>query len=86
MERFQQLYDAGKEKDIYDLQLLTDQRYAQRQASIHENPYFVNAPFSGIVGRYRYLQNIWPSLTLYSQRCSMVLRLPTYVKQDRGAP
>ncbi|GAB7336688.1 hypothetical protein MBLNU13_g10359t1 [Cladosporium sp. NU13] len=49
MERFQQLYDAGKKKDNYDLQLLTDQRYAQCQASIRENPYFVNAPFSGIV-------------------------------------
>ena len=58
MDRFQQLYDAGKENDNYDLQLLTDQRYAQRQASIHENPYFVNAPFSGIVGEYQHLQDM----------------------------
>jgi len=55
LDRFQALYDLGKEKDNYDLQLLTDQRYAQRQASIHENPYFFNAPFSGIVGQYRRL-------------------------------
>lgn len=52
MKRFQALYDLGKEKDDYGLQLLSDQRYAQRQASIHENPYFFNAPFSGIVGEY----------------------------------
>lgn len=79
MERFQQLYDAGKEKDNYDLQLLTDQRYAQRQASIHENPYFVNAPFSGIVGQYRHLQHIWMSLTLFSQCCRLVFCLSTHV-------
>jgi hypothetical protein len=50
--RFQALYDAGKQKDNYDLQLLTDQRYAARQAGIHENPYYVQAPFSGFVGQY----------------------------------
>jgi len=82
MEKFQQLYDAGKEKDNYDLQLLTDQRYAQRQASIHENPYFVNAPFSGIVGKCRHLQDIRTLLTLYSKCCGMVFRLSTNVKQD----
>ena len=42
---------SGKKEDNYDLQLLTDARYAARQASIHENPYFFNAPFSGIVGK-----------------------------------
>jgi hypothetical protein len=86
MDRFQQLYDAGKEKDNYDLQLLTDQRYAQRQASIHENPYFVNAPFSGIVGEYPHLQEIWTLLTLFSQCCRLVFRLSTHVQQDRREP
>jgi hypothetical protein len=59
MERFQALYD---------LQLLSDQRYAQRQASIHENPYFFNAPFSGIVGEYWHWHTaiIQTSLTLYT--------------------
>ena len=68
MERFQALYDLGKEKDDYDLQLLSDQRYAQRQASIHENPYFFNAPFSGIVGEYWHWHTaiIQTSLTLYT--------------------
>jgi len=51
VQRFQDLYDLGKEKDSYELQLLTDQRYAQHQASIQENPYYFNAPFSGIVGQ-----------------------------------
>jgi hypothetical protein len=58
MQRFQDLYDLGKEKDSYDLQLLTDQRYAQRQASIHENPYYFSGVFPGIVGEYRYLETI----------------------------
>jgi hypothetical protein len=51
VQRFQDLYDLGKEKDSYELQLLTDQRYALHQASIHENPYYFNPPFSGIVGQ-----------------------------------
>lgn len=53
MQQFQALYDAGKEKDVYDMQLLTDRRYAARKESIANNPYFFNAPFSGIVGEYR---------------------------------
>jgi hypothetical protein len=86
MGRFQALYDAGKEKDNYDLQLLSDQRYAQRLASIHENPYFFNAPFSGVVGQYlaaRTHSNV-ADLLLYSQCCRVVFHLPLHVKQDRG--
>jgi hypothetical protein len=40
LSRFQQIYDAGKAKDEYDLELLTEQRHEMFQESIHTNPYF----------------------------------------------
>ena len=80
MQRFQDLYDLGKENDNYDLQLLTDQRYTQRQASIRENPYFFNPPFSGIVGEYKRLGTLRTLLIVYSQCCCMVFRLSTHGK------
>jgi hypothetical protein len=40
LSRFQSLYDAGKAKDEYDLQVLTDNRGKKFQESIDTNPYF----------------------------------------------
>lgn len=64
MSQFQELYDRGKEDDNYDLQLLTDQRYSRFRESIANNPYFFNAPFSGVVAQpaawsfiYRFMAN-----------------------------
>lgn len=61
---FQALYDLGKEKDNYDLQLLTDYRATRFQDSIDNNPYFFNAPFSGVIAEpaaysfvYRFMAN-----------------------------
>ncbi|TIA01377.1 Cloroperoxidase [Aureobasidium pullulans] len=51
MENFQALYDAGKAADNYDLQLLTDRRAARFKQNIETNPYFFNAPFSGIIAQ-----------------------------------
>jgi hypothetical protein len=64
MKNFQALYDAGKADDNYDLQLLTDRRAARFQENIQGNPYFFNAPFSGVVAQpaawsfiYRFMGN-----------------------------
>lgn len=64
LSRFQELYDAGKAKDEYDLQLLTDQRHNKFQESVHTNPYFFNAPFAGVIAQpaawafiYRFMAN-----------------------------
>ena len=64
LSRFQRLYDAGKAKDDYDLQLLTDQRNVAFQESLHTNPYFFNAPFAGVIAQpaawsfiYRFMAN-----------------------------
>ncbi|KAH0340818.1 Cloroperoxidase, partial [Aureobasidium melanogenum] len=64
MKNFQALYDAGKADDNYDLQLLTDRRAARFQENIDGNPYFFNAPFSGVVAQpaawsfiYRFMAN-----------------------------
>lgn len=64
MKNFQALYDAGKADDNYDLQLLTDRRAARFQENIDGNPYFFNAPFSGVIAQpaawsfiYRFMGN-----------------------------
>lgn len=64
MENFQALYDAGKANDNYDLDLLTARRYARFNQNIQENPYFFNAPFSGVIAQpaawsfiYRFMAN-----------------------------
>jgi hypothetical protein len=51
LKRFQRLYDAGKAKDDYNLQTLTDVRAVGFQESIDTNPYFFNGPFPGVLGR-----------------------------------
>jgi hypothetical protein len=64
LSRFQSLYDAGKAKDEYDLQLLTDNRHEKFQESLNTNPYFFNAPFAGVIAQpaawsfiYRFMAN-----------------------------
>ena len=64
LSRFQRIYDAGKAKNEYDLQLLTDLRHEFFQESINTNPYFFNAPFSGVIALpaawsfiYRFMAN-----------------------------
>jgi len=64
MENFQALYDAGKAADNYDIQLLTDRRAARFKQNIETNPYFFNAPFSGVIAQpaawafiYRFMGN-----------------------------
>lgn len=39
LDKFQELYDAGKADDNYDLQMLSDLRHKGFQNSIKENPY-----------------------------------------------
>lgn len=64
MENFQALYDAGKASDDYNLDILTARRAARFQENIDENPYFFNAPFSGVIAQpaawsfiYRFMSN-----------------------------
>ncbi|KAK4574868.1 hypothetical protein LTR86_001710 [Recurvomyces mirabilis] len=64
VSQFQALYDLGKGDDNYDLQLLTDYRATRFQESISQNPYFFNAPFSGVIAQpaawafiYRFMSN-----------------------------
>ncbi|KAL9082865.1 MAG: hypothetical protein Q9165_008750 [Trypethelium subeluteriae] len=64
LSQFQALYDLGKADDNYDLQLLTDYRATRFQESIDNNPYFFNAPFSGVAAQpaawsfiYRFMAN-----------------------------
>ncbi|KAF1990311.1 Cloroperoxidase [Aulographum hederae CBS 113979] len=64
MSQFQTLYDLGKAEDNYDLDLLTNYRVTRFQESIDNNPYFFNAPFSGVVAQpaawsfiYRFMAN-----------------------------
>ena len=64
LSRFQRLYDAGKAKNEYDLQLLTDLRHVSFQESLNTNPYFFNAPFAGVIAQpaawsfiYRFMAN-----------------------------
>jgi hypothetical protein len=60
LSQFKALYDLGN----YDLQLLTDYRATRFQESIDNNPYFFNAPFSGVIAQpaawafvYRFMAN-----------------------------
>ena len=64
LSQFQALYDLGKTDDNYDLTLLTAYRATRFQESISQNPYFFNAPFSGVVAQpaawsfvYRFMAN-----------------------------
>ena len=64
MENFQALYDAGKADDNYDIPLLTERRAARFKQNIETNPYFFNAPFSGVIAQpaawafiYRFMGN-----------------------------
>ncbi|KAF2228837.1 Cloroperoxidase [Viridothelium virens] len=64
LSQFQALYDLGKAADNYDLDLLTDYRATRFQESIDNNPYFFNAPFSGVAAQpaawsfiYRFMAN-----------------------------
>jgi len=64
LKRFQRLYDAGKAKDDYNLQTLTDVRAVGFQESIDTNPYFFNGPFPGVLVQpaaytfiYRFMAN-----------------------------
>ncbi|RMY25760.1 hypothetical protein D0867_00502 [Hortaea werneckii] len=49
IDRFQELWDLGKEDDNYDLPALTKGRVKQFQHSVETNPYFFYAPFSGMI-------------------------------------
>jgi len=49
MSQFQALYDLGKARDTYDLDLLTAFRATRFQQSIDNNPYFFNNVFSGVL-------------------------------------
>ncbi|KAI7261180.1 Cloroperoxidase [Hortaea werneckii] len=49
IDRFQALWDLGKEDDNYDLVALTKGRVNQFQHSVETNPYFFYAPFSGMI-------------------------------------
>ncbi|KAF2148326.1 Cloroperoxidase [Myriangium duriaei CBS 260.36] len=52
LKQFEALYDlAIKNGDKVDLQLLTDYRYTRFQEGITGNPYFFNAPFSGVLAQ-----------------------------------
>jgi len=64
LSQFQELYSKGQPADNYDLDLLTEQRANRFNQSINENPYFFNAPFSGVVAQpaawsfiYRFMAN-----------------------------
>ena len=49
LSQFKELYALGMADDNYDLTLLTSYRATRFQESVSENPYFFNAPFSGVV-------------------------------------
>lgn len=64
VKQFQEFYDLGKADDNYDLDTLTAYRVTRFQESVSENPYFFNAPFSGIIASpaawsfvYRFMAN-----------------------------
>lgn len=64
MPQFQAMYKLGQPADNYDLQLLTEYRYTRFQDSVKNNPYFFNAPFSGVLVQpgaaafiYRFMAN-----------------------------
>ena len=64
LSQFKELYALGMANDNYDLTLLTSYRATRFQQSVSENPYFFNAPFSGVVASpaawsfiYRFMAN-----------------------------
>jgi len=64
LKQFKELYELGMADDNYDLTLLTKYRAERFQQSLSENPYFFNAPFSGIIASpaawsfvYRFMAN-----------------------------
>lgn len=64
LSQFKALYELGAADDNYDLDLLTAYRYTRFNESINNNPYFFNAPFSGVIAQpaawsfiYRFMAN-----------------------------
>lgn len=65
LSQFTALYELGQANgDSIDLNLLTQYRNTRFQESISQNPYFFNAPFSGVVAEpaawsfvYRFMAN-----------------------------
>lgn len=65
VSQFSALYELGQQNgDSIDLQVLTNYRATRFQQSISNNPYFFNAPFSGVVASpaawsfiYRFMAN-----------------------------
>ena len=65
MSQFTALYELGQQNgDSIDLDVLTNYRVTRFQESIDNNPYFFNAPFSGVVASpaawsfvYRFMAN-----------------------------
>ncbi|KAI5358292.1 putative chloroperoxidase [Septoria linicola] len=51
LKQFQELYDRGKAKDDYDLELLTDYRWDRFQNGIATNPYFFYGAFAGFTAQ-----------------------------------
>ena len=52
MDQFKALYEAGQQNgDSVDLGVLTEYRHERYQQSISQNPYFFNAPFSGVLAQ-----------------------------------
>jgi Peroxidase, family 2 len=65
MSQFKDLYELGQQNgDSIDLDVLTGYRYTRFQESVNQNPYFFNAPFSGVIASpaawsfiYRFMAN-----------------------------
>lgn len=64
LKQFTELYKLGMAADNYDLELLTNYRVTRFKQSVAENPYFFNAPFSGVIASpaawsfiYRFMAN-----------------------------
>ena len=65
LSQFTALYELGQQNgDSIDLDVLTNYRVTRFQQSVSNNPYFFNAPFSGIVAQpaawtfiYRFMAN-----------------------------
>lgn len=49
MSQFEALYAKGAADDSYDIALLTEFRAERFNQSLYNNPYFFNAPFSGVI-------------------------------------
>jgi len=52
LPQFTALYELGQQNgDSIDLEVLTQYRNTRFQESINNNPYFFNAPFSGVLAQ-----------------------------------